>query len=120
MLILSDFVDFESSVEYFNNYKLVMSQYIVQKPPPPWHPQIESPTPWQRKACKGPGVPGNVGWVPVSLIPALFLFNHLKKKVRVFPCIVAVILLHNHYCITHTAFDVFFSMNLCEKYVNQF
>ena len=34
MLILSDFVDFESSVGYFNNYKLVMSQYIIQKPPP--------------------------------------------------------------------------------------
>ena len=54
MLILSDFVDFESSVGYFNNHK--------------------SPTPWQRKACKGPGVPGDVGWLPVSLIPALFLF----------------------------------------------
>ena len=26
MLILSDLVDFESSVRYFNNYKLVMSQ----------------------------------------------------------------------------------------------
>ena len=35
MLILSDFVDFKSSVGYFNNYKLVMSQYIIQKPPPP-------------------------------------------------------------------------------------
>ena len=35
MLILSDFVDFESSAGYFNNYKLVMSQYIIQKPPPP-------------------------------------------------------------------------------------
>ena len=35
MLILSDFVDFESSVGYFNNYKLIMSQYIIQKPPPP-------------------------------------------------------------------------------------
>ena len=34
MLILIDFVDFESSVWYFNNYKLVMSQYIIQKPPP--------------------------------------------------------------------------------------
>ena len=33
MLILSDFVDFESKVGYFNNYKLVMSQYIIQKPP---------------------------------------------------------------------------------------
>ena len=48
MLILSDFVDFESKVGYLNNYKLVMSQYIIQKSPPPpplWHPQIESPTP---------------------------------------------------------------------------
>ena len=82
MLILSDFVDFESSVGYFNNYKLVISQYIIQKPPPPplWHPQIESPTPWQRKACKGPGVPGNVGWLPVSLILALFLFIPFKKS----------------------------------------
>ena len=35
MLILSDFVDFESKVGYFNNYKLVMSQYIIQMPPPP-------------------------------------------------------------------------------------
>ena len=35
MLILIDFVDFESSVGYFNNYKLVMSQYIIQKPLPP-------------------------------------------------------------------------------------
>ena len=34
MLILIDFVDFESSVEYYNNYKLVMSQCIIQKPPP--------------------------------------------------------------------------------------
>ena len=84
MLILSDFVDFESSVEYFNNYKLVMSQYIVQKPPP-LASSNRKPTPWQRKACKGPGMPGNVGWVPVSLIPALFLFNHLKRKFEYFP-----------------------------------
>ena len=45
MLILSDFVDFERKVGYFNNYKLVMSQYIIQNPPPLWHLQIESLTP---------------------------------------------------------------------------
>ena len=83
MLILGDFVDFESKVGYFSNYKLVMSQYIMQKPPPPPPSGIlkfESPTPWQRKDCKGPGVPGDVGWLSVSLIPALFLFKTFFKK----------------------------------------
>ena len=58
MLILSDFVDFESSVGHFNNYKLVMSQYIIQKPPPPLASSNRKPHPMAKKACKGPRVPG--------------------------------------------------------------
>ena len=72
MLILSDFVDFESSVGYFNNYKLVMSQYIIQQPP--LASSNRKPHPVGKKSLQSLRVPGDVGWLPVSLIPALFLF----------------------------------------------
>ena len=54
MLILSDFVDFESSVGYFNNYKLVMSQYIIQKPPPPPAFSNRKPHPMEKKSLQRP------------------------------------------------------------------
>ena len=54
MLILSDFVDFESSVGYFNNYKLVMSQYIIQKPPPPLVSSNRKPHPMAKKSLQRP------------------------------------------------------------------
>ena len=87
MLILIDFVDFESSVEYYNNYKSNESVHHTKAPPPRhWHPQIESPTQWQKKAFKGPGVPGDVGWLPVSLIPASFRFiPFFLNKFEYFP-----------------------------------
>ena len=54
MLILIDFVDFESSVECYNNYKLVMSQYIIQKPPAPLASSNRKPHPMANKRLQRP------------------------------------------------------------------
>ena len=55
MLILSDFVDFESKVGYFNNYKLVMSQYIIQKSPPSGILKSKAPPHSKEKIAKAHG-----------------------------------------------------------------
>ena len=56
MLILIDFVDFESSVEYYNNYKLVMSQYIIQTSPlpAPLASSNRKPHPMAKKSLQRP------------------------------------------------------------------
>ena len=61
MLILSDFVDFESKVGYFNNYKLVMSQYIIQKPPPPGILKSKAPPHSKETIAKAQGWQGTLG-----------------------------------------------------------
>ena len=107
MLILSDFIDFESSVGYFNNYTLVMSQYIIQKSPSPPPPVLASSNrklhPMAKKCLQRPGVPGEVGWLPVSLIPALFLFIPFFKinKFEYF-----LVLLMCYYCIPIIALHI--------------
>ena len=99
MLILSDFVDFESSVGYFINYKLVMSQYIIQNPPAPLASSNRKPHPIAKITCKGPGVPGGVGWLPASLIPSLFLFISFHSISLYYCCdTTASPLLHYTYC----------------------
>ena len=55
MLIMSDF---ESSVGYFNNYKLVMSQYIIQKPLPPLASSNRKPHHGKEKLAKAQGCQG--------------------------------------------------------------